>query len=109
MPAAIQEWKEHQQFSSARDNLFNVKLTAAAPVEEEAHSVESSPPRLQCDTVGAVALDSNGAVAAATSTGGITNKRDGQVHDNTTSRLHKCLSVGKPRCYLAASTDFLRS
>lgn len=33
------------------------------------------------DTVGAVALDVNGQIAAATSTGGITGKRVGRVGD----------------------------
>lgn len=33
------------------------------------------------DTVGAVALDINGRIAAATSTGGITGKRVGRVGD----------------------------
>ena len=66
MPAAEAEWEAYQRFSSARDGLFNV-----------------APPASQgCDTVGAVALDATGAVAAATSTGGITNKRDGRVGDS---------------------------
>ena len=39
-------------------------------------------------TVGAVALDSNGCVAAATSTGGMTNKRSGRVGDSP------CLGCG---------------
>ena len=34
------------------------------------------------DTVGAVALDGNGRIAAATSTGGITGKRVGRVGDS---------------------------
>jgi beta-aspartyl-peptidase (threonine type) len=34
------------------------------------------------DTVGAVAMDSNGRIAAATSTGGITGKRVGRVGDS---------------------------
>ena len=34
------------------------------------------------DTVGAVALDSRGSLAAATSTGGITGKRVGRVGDS---------------------------
>ena len=34
------------------------------------------------DTVGAVVLDSNGRIAAATSTGGITGKRVGRVGDS---------------------------
>ncbi|XP_044278051.1 isoaspartyl peptidase/L-asparaginase isoform X2 [Varanus komodoensis] len=43
----------------------------------------SSPPELQKDlgTVGAVAIDSAGNVACATSTGGLTNKRVGRVGD----------------------------
>ena len=34
------------------------------------------------DTVGAVAMDRNGRIAAATSTGGITGKRVGRVGDS---------------------------
>ena len=34
------------------------------------------------DTVGAVAMDGNGRIAAATSTGGITGKRVGRVGDS---------------------------
>jgi beta-aspartyl-peptidase (threonine type) len=43
---------------------------------------ESSRPAEMCGTVGAVALDRNGNLAAATSTGGITNKRYGRVGDS---------------------------
>ena len=78
MPAAVREWEEHQLFASARDSLFNVSAVTSAAEGIAAAEAPRPPPR-QCDTVGAVALDSSGAVAAATSTGGITNKRDGSV------------------------------
>ena len=41
------------------------------------------------DTVGAVALDRNGRIAAATSTGGITGKRVGRVGDSPLIGMHK--------------------
>lgn len=42
----------------------------------------ASDPRFYVGTVGAVALDSRGRLAAATSTGGLTNKRYGRVGDS---------------------------
>ena len=62
-----QRW---QQLEKARSN--------ATP---EAHSVSESPDRW-LSTVGAVALDRAGNLAAATSTGGTTNKRWGRVGDS---------------------------
>jgi L-asparaginase / beta-aspartyl-peptidase len=41
-----------------------------------------TPPSVGHDTVGAVALDQLGNIAAATSTGGITGKRVGRVGDS---------------------------
>ena len=45
-------------------------------------SLDSVPPELRFGTVGAVALDSSGNLAAATSTGGMTNKRYGRIGDS---------------------------
>jgi beta-aspartyl-peptidase (threonine type) len=42
----------------------------------------SAPPEAPCGTVGAVARDVNGQLAAATSTGGISGKRPGRVGDS---------------------------
>jgi isoaspartyl peptidase/L-asparaginase-like protein (Ntn-hydrolase superfamily) len=44
-----------------------------------------------CDTVGAVALDRDGNVAFATSTGGITAKRPGRVGDSPIIGITKSL------------------
>jgi beta-aspartyl-peptidase (threonine type) len=49
--------------------------------EKRGHSVSDLMPAPQ-GTVGAVALDSRGDLAAATSTGGMTNKRQGRVGDS---------------------------
>ncbi|MBS0212226.1 MAG: isoaspartyl peptidase/L-asparaginase [Proteobacteria bacterium] len=52
----------------------------AAKAEEAAGA--ASPPSAHFGTVGAVALDAHGHLAAATSTGGMTNKRWGRVGDS---------------------------
>ncbi|MBS0461722.1 MAG: isoaspartyl peptidase/L-asparaginase [Proteobacteria bacterium] len=52
----------------------------AAQAEEAAGAV--APPSAHFGTVGAVALDAHGHLAAATSTGGMTNKRWGRVGDS---------------------------
>ncbi|MEJ8567084.1 isoaspartyl peptidase/L-asparaginase family protein [Elongatibacter sediminis] len=54
---------------------------ARASDDPEAHAVSESPDRW-LSTVGAVALDAAGNLAAATSTGGTTNKRWGRVGDS---------------------------
>lgn len=50
-----------------------------AKAEENAPSTQRAPPKF--GTVGAVALDRDGNLAAATSTGGLTNKRFGRIGD----------------------------
>lgn len=50
-----------------------------AKAEESAARTRRTPPKF--GTVGAVALDRNGNLAAATSTGGLTNKRFGRIGD----------------------------
>ncbi|KAK3776614.1 hypothetical protein RRG08_063318 [Elysia crispata] len=62
------ELEQHVKFSSAVENLVAPR---SAP-----------PPSSSCDTVGAVAMDANGNLAAATSTGGITAKLPGRVGDS---------------------------
>ncbi|CAH2248795.1 isoaspartyl peptidase L-asparaginase-like [Pelobates cultripes] len=59
---SIKEWEEYQKYTQSVTNLFN---------SEKVH-----------DTVGAVAIDSDGNVSCATSTGGITNKMVGRVGDS---------------------------
>lgn len=50
--------------------------------EAQSHSDDPLNPDHKFGTVGAVALDSNGNLAAATSTGGMTNKQAGRVGDS---------------------------
>ncbi|OCT80563.1 isoaspartyl peptidase/L-asparaginase [Xenopus laevis] len=59
---AIQEWEQYHKYKQSVTNLFNT---------EKVH-----------DTVGAVAIDCQGNVSCATSTGGITNKMVGRVGDS---------------------------
>ncbi|GFO04899.1 isoaspartyl peptidase/l-asparaginase [Plakobranchus ocellatus] len=67
-PEARNEWETYVKFSAAVRSLF---------------SSRSTPPVTSgCDTVGAVAMDAKGNLAAATSTGGITAKLPGRVGDS---------------------------
>ena len=50
--------------------------------DEMAHAVDPIDPKSKYGTVGAVAIDSQGNLAAATSTGGLTNKQVGRVGDS---------------------------
>ena len=59
------QWREMAAFPTSVEQLFNTQH-----------------PRAASDTVGAVALDAAGHLAAATSTGGITFKRVGRVGDS---------------------------
>src|SRR5690606_14324620 len=61
------------QLQRAKEREAGAQLTAQA---------ELGPDDLKFGTVGAVALDRNGNLAAATSTGGLTNKRFGRVGDS---------------------------
>lgn len=53
-----------------------------AVLEHDGAAQAAEPPNEDGSTVGAVALDGSGHVAAATSTGGVTNKRLGRVGDS---------------------------
>ena len=68
-PAAVEEYERFKRYGSTVDALFN-------------KPTQPLPPPLGHDTVGAVAVDAEGNVAAATSTGGITLKRPGRVGDS---------------------------
>jgi L-asparaginase / beta-aspartyl-peptidase len=61
-----------------RRQLDRLRETSSNLSEEQLYSDKS----WQMGTVGAVALDKNGNLAAATSTGGMTNKRFGRVGDS---------------------------
>jgi len=63
------------------DERWQQLLKARAAENPQAHSVSESPDRW-LSTVGAVALDAAGNLAAATATGGTTNKRWGRVGDS---------------------------
>ena len=65
--AALEEFERFKRYGSTVDALFNAP-PGAGPLGH--------------DTVGAVAVDAHGNVAAATSTGGITLKRPGRVGDS---------------------------
>jgi len=72
-------WTQHRW-----DSLQNV-LKEEAAKEKKPGTVSAMPaasePQNRFGTVGAVALDKNGDIAAGTSTGGMTNKRYGRVGD----------------------------
>ena len=54
---------------------------AAAPLDEHSKFVDAADPNWKKGTVGAVARDQHGHLAAATSTGGMTNKRYARIGD----------------------------
>ena len=69
-----QRWREYltsQGFSPDEPGIIRREVGSLAAREEEKHG-----------TVGAVAIDSTGALAAATSTGGIHNKYPGRIGDS---------------------------
>ncbi|MEP7243302.1 MAG: isoaspartyl peptidase/L-asparaginase [Gammaproteobacteria bacterium] len=65
-----------------RTDLRVRQLERALKEEKEKASQQDPPPTGTTGTVGAVALDREGNLAAATSTGGLTNKRPGRVGDS---------------------------
>ncbi|MET3377739.1 isoaspartyl peptidase/L-asparaginase family protein [Variovorax paradoxus] len=69
-----------------RQQLYRVRDTGRVVVDHEGASMAAATSPLDEDkkfgTVGAVALDMHGHLAAATSTGGMTNKRVGRVGDS---------------------------
>lgn len=72
-PAACAAWEQEQTYAATIDASFAGRSPAAGG---------SARPQAGHDTVGAVALDSAGHVASATSTGGITMKMRGRVGDS---------------------------
>jgi L-asparaginase / beta-aspartyl-peptidase len=74
----------HEQWQRARGREGMALLDHdAATLAAQARAAESAPldPDTKMGTVGAVALDQHGNLAAAASTGGITNKRVGRIGD----------------------------
>uniref|UniRef100_A0A8D0C1Z4 Isoaspartyl peptidase/L-asparaginase n=1 Tax=Salvator merianae TaxID=96440 RepID=A0A8D0C1Z4_SALMN len=72
---SLERWKEY---------LETVSKATPTPVPVPNPTLTPNPQEVQKDlgTVGAVAVDSTGNVACATSTGGLTNKRVGRVGDS---------------------------
>ena len=84
-PAYFHTDARHAQWLQARDQGGMLSLDHDASSQSAAKlTVEIAPidPNDKFGTVGAVALDSDGNLAAATSTGGMTNKRVGRVGDS---------------------------
>ena len=73
------EFADHDYFFSERRWQ---QLQKARSREKQDALLQSESPDRWLSTVGAVALDANGNLAAATSTGGMTNKRWGRVGDS---------------------------
>ena len=72
------QWKQMQgSDEAALDHNVIVKDSTSVPPEDETMAGEK-----KFGTVGAVALDVHGNIAAATSTGGMTNKQFGRVGDS---------------------------
>ncbi|BCQ25102.1 isoaspartyl peptidase/L-asparaginase [Caballeronia sp. NK8] len=75
----------HQQWLNARGTsgtmLDHDAMTKFAFSNDPRDPIDPIDPDKKFGTVGAVALDANGHLAAATSTGGITNKQAGRVGD----------------------------
>jgi L-asparaginase / beta-aspartyl-peptidase len=69
-PEAVAEWEAYNKYETVVTALFNGDPHQPVP-HQSGH-----------DTVGAVAMDVDGRLAAATSTGGITNKMPGRVGDS---------------------------
>ena len=62
-------------------SLYPVNISTPETKYKELQEYQSKPGK-RTGTVGAVALDSEGNLAAATSTGGLTNKRYGRIGDS---------------------------
>lgn len=73
--------RARRSLERAREAERGAMIPAGSPVLAAVDDGEYSAGAYRIGTVGAVALDRNGRVAAATSTGGMTNKRWGRVGD----------------------------
>ncbi|MEX3937443.1 isoaspartyl peptidase/L-asparaginase family protein [Paraburkholderia phymatum] len=82
--ARYRQWqlaREQQRAMLDHDGATLAAQTPAAQAQDDALPHEPIDPNRKFGTVGAVAVDLYGHVAAATSTGGITNKQVGRVGD----------------------------
>ena len=75
------EFRFQQLIEARRKHKVQLDHTADEPKLVEAEIVQQQNPKSQLGTVGAVACDFWGNLAAATSTGGMTNKKFGRVGD----------------------------
>ena len=80
---AKRKWQDYVKFNKVVSDVFNSPKTASSEQipHQTATSSVSEAELHDHDTVGAVALDLTGNLAAATSTGGISLKRVGRVGD----------------------------
>ena len=69
-------------YTKERRERFLKNLTGRASSGEKGTGLEGEPRRDHLGTVGAVALDRDGTLAAGTSTGGMSNKRWGRIGDS---------------------------
>lgn len=94
-------YTEHrwQQLQRALDAEKKDQSASPQPAARGA-SEGLEPGELKLGTVGAVALDKNGHLAAGTSTGGMTNKRAGRVGD---SPIIGAGTYASPRCAVSAT------
>jgi beta-aspartyl-peptidase (threonine type) len=78
-PQARQQWEAQKQYQDVVSKNFNTLSSSSSPAIEHP---EMDYQNKSCDTVGAVALDVHGNLAAATSTGGISFKKVFHLHRN---------------------------
>jgi L-asparaginase / beta-aspartyl-peptidase len=72
-------WTQHRW--DALQNILKQEKEKAAEPTKKVGALEAEIPANKFGTVGAVALDKNGDLAAGTSTGGMTNKKYGRIGD----------------------------
>jgi L-asparaginase / beta-aspartyl-peptidase len=77
IPREVERLREYQKELASGEKQDGNDLFASEPVASPHH------PAISHDTVGAVALDRNGNIAAATSTGGTLNKAPGRLGDSS--------------------------
>ena len=87
-----ERWDALQKIKAAEKHRSGAAGKAGIITDQDRHG-----------TVGAVALDANGNLAAATSTGGTTNKRPGRVGDTPVIGAGTCPATGR-RCRRASRT-----
>src|SRR6185436_12335790 len=80
------EMKSHESIARVPNEYFSTEPRRQEwlqAVEKEKRAADrASPPKPHKGTVGCVALDKHGHLAAGTSTGGLTNKKLGRVGDS---------------------------